>query len=228
MDLLQKLRGVRGTSNTAAMPLSPELKPAPPLQVRHSSGLLELTRALGTREDIALLDLGVTSPTNISYFTGLGYKVYSEDVLGASAASDLQVPNEEGVTAADPDRLLAQSLTYPDATFDAVLCWDIADFMEESLVRPVVQRLWAALKPGGVMLALFHSREAGSETVCCRYHLAGSDSLEVRPLSTAHKRPSFSLQRSFHNRHIENLFRDFNSVKFFLARDHLREVLVVK
>jgi len=38
----------------------------------------------------------------------------------------------------------------------------------------------------------------------------------------------FKLARVFNNRHIENLFHDFKSVKFFLARDHFREVLVVR
>jgi hypothetical protein len=36
------------------------------------------------------------------------------------------------------------------------------------------------------------------------------------------------LQRVFNNRHIETLFRDFASIKFFLARDAIREVLVVR
>jgi len=38
----------------------------------------------------------------------------------------------------------------------------------------------------------------------------------------------FQLQRVFNNRHIENLFHDFASIKFFLARDNVREVLVVR
>jgi hypothetical protein len=37
-----------------------------------------------------------------------------------------------------------------------------------------------------------------------------------------------ALQRVFNNRHIENLFRDFASIKFFLSRDNIREVLVVR
>jgi hypothetical protein len=39
---------------------------------------------------------------------------------------------------------------------------------------------------------------------------------------------SFRLQRVFNNRHVENLFRDFGSIKFFLTRDNIREVLVVR
>ena len=39
---------------------------------------------------------------------------------------------------------------------------------------------------------------------------------------------NLALQRVFNNRHIENLFRDFASIKFFLSRDNVREVLVVR
>ena len=34
--------------------------------------------------------------------------------------------------------------------------------------------------------------------------------------------------RPIQQRHIETLFRDFASIKFFLARDNIREVLVVR
>jgi hypothetical protein len=46
-------------------------------------------------------------------------------------------------------------------------------------------------------------------------------------VNAAGNRP-FTLQRVFNNRHIENLFRDFGSIKFFLSRDNIREVLVVR
>jgi hypothetical protein len=54
---------------------------------------------------------------------------------------------------------------------------------------------------------------------------AKRDYKKERPTGTA---KSFTLQRVFNNRHIENLFRDFASIKFFLSRDNIREVLVVR
>jgi hypothetical protein len=36
------------------------------------------------------------------------------------------------------------------------------------------------------------------------------------------------VQRALNNRNIETLFRDFASIKFFPARDNVREVLVVR
>ena len=42
-----------------------------------------------------------------------------------------------------------------------------------------------------------------------------------------HPVPRFRLQRVFNNRQIENLFQAYKSLKFFLARDYIREVLVI-
>jgi hypothetical protein len=117
-----------------------------------------------------------------------------------------------------------------------VLCWNLPDYLDESLVKPVVGRLWSVLKPGGMLLAYFHTRDAGPDSPCHRFHIVGPDILEMQKIElrrdarrgTAATSDSFQLQRVFNNRHIENLFRDFASIKFFLARDNIREVLVVR
>jgi hypothetical protein len=100
--------------------------------------------------------------------------------------------------------------------------------------KPVVARLWSVMKPGGMLLAFFHTREAGPDAPYYRYHLTGTDTLEMHALNAkrdnkkGHPTKTFALQRVFNNRHIENLFRDFGSIKFFLSRDNIREVLVVR
>jgi len=115
-----------------------------------------------------------------------------------------------------------------------VLCWNLPDYMEESLVKPTVDRLWSVMKPGALLLTFFHTRDAGPESVCYRYHVTGTDMLEMSEIKLpvaghpAGEKQSPRLQRVFNNRHIENLFRDFSSIKFFLARDNIREVLVVR
>ena len=113
--------------------------------------------------------------------------------------------------------------------------------MDESLVKPVVGRLWSVLKPAGLLLAFFHTRDAGPDAPCYRYHIVGSDVLEMQTIVVPKEvrrgttgaaqtaaGAGFRLQRVFNNRHIENLFRDFASIKFFLARDNVREVLVIR
>jgi SAM-dependent methyltransferase len=217
---------------------APEVKPAPGVQrlTRRSSGLRELARLLQSEEPVCILDLGSTSAANIRYLTERGHKIYSEDLLEASIDPELVSKGEDG-RVLDHKNFFSENLAYSTAQFDLVLCWNLADYLDESLVKPVVARLWSVMKPGAVLLAFFHTREAGPDAPCYRYHIVSPDILEmqhVRAQRDLRKGPtgagerSFRLQRVFNNRHIENLFRDFTSIKFFLTRDNVREVLVVR
>jgi SAM-dependent methyltransferase len=221
----------------------PDVAPAQVFEklTRRSSGLGELSRMWESAEALCVLDLGSTSPGNIRYFTERGHKIYSEDLLTASTDPDLLTKDEQGHAILDSRKFLADNLVYPAAQFDVIFCWNLPDYLDEGLVKPVVGRLWSVLKPGGMLLAFFHTRDAGPDAPCHRFHIVGSDSLQMQkielrretrrgPTGAVHTAitDGFQLQRVFNNRHIETLFRDFASIKFFLARDSIREVLVVR
>lgn len=189
---------------------------------RHSSGLAEFTKIISGKESLSILDLGPTSPQNIALLTGLGHRVYNEDVLLASLDPAYVTEGEDGAKQIKVAEFLAQNLSHPGQKFDAVLCWDIPDYLHESLVKVLVERLADIMKPGGVLLAYFHTKDAGPDAPYHRYHIAGKDLLGLQ------RGPQFRLQRVFNNRHIENLFKGFSNIKFFLARDNVREVLVVR
>lgn len=208
---------------------------------RKSSGLTEVAKRFSSTEPICVLDLGATSPANIGYFTERGHKIYSDDLLRASTDSSFVTRGEDGQPALDSKLFLTENLTYPNEHFDIVFCWNLPDYLDESLVKPVIGRLWSVLKPGGVLLAFFHTQEAGPDAPCYRYHIVGTDTLEMQPIGPRGEvrrdlasgeltgaDSGFRLQRVFNNRHIENLFRDFASIKFFLTRDNIREVLAVR
>jgi len=227
--------------NSSADPNSGTARAQTTRLTRRSSGLGELTRTLASEEPLCVLDLGSTSPTNIRYMTERGHKIYSEDLLDASTDPSLVTKDEQGNLVLDSKRFLTDNLVHPAARFDLVLCWNLADYLDESLVKPVVGRLWSVLKPGGMLLAFFHTKEAGPDAPCYRFHITGTDVLEMQRIEArraVRKGPTgavhtavgmgFRLQRVFNNRHIETLFRDFGSIKFFLARDNVREVLVVR
>ena len=59
--------------------------------------------------------------------------------------------------------------------FDAILFWDVADYLPESLVKPLVERLQAMLKPKGHLLAFFHTKDAGAESLYSRHHIVQKD-----------------------------------------------------
>lgn len=189
---------------------------------RRSSGLTELSKLIANRESMNVLDLGPTSPPNIRYMTERGHSFYNEDVLLSSFDPTYAIKDEKGAETVDVEKFLQENLKHKPAQFDLVLAWDVPDYLPEPIVKPLIDKLSAAMKPGGVLLAFFHTKDAGPDAPYYRYHLGGPESLELQ------RGPQFRLQRVFNNRHIENLFREFSNIKFFLARDNVREVLVVR
>lgn len=233
-NFMKLFRGSSGSTESAENQAAQKL-------TRRSSGLGELSRLWDSETPLCVLDLGSTSPANIRFLTERTHRIYSEDLLVASTDPALVTKDEEGKVILDSRKFLADNLVYPAAHFDVVLCWNLPDYLEESLVRPVMGRLWSMLKPGGMLLAFFHTKDAGPDSPCYRFHIIGKDTLEMQriilkrearrgPTGAVHTAitDGFRLQRVFNNRHIETLFRDFASIKFFLARDNVREVLVVR
>jgi hypothetical protein len=190
---------------------------------RRSTGFQEFIRSISAPEGQRILDLGPTSPTNLNFVTGLGHRAYNEDVLLESHDPGLVIPAQNGTPKSlDIERFMAENLVHEKELFDAVLLWDVPDYLDESLVKPVIERIHKVTKPGGLLLGFFHTRDAGPDAPYYRYHIADKQTLELQ------RGPQFRLQRVFNNRHIENLFHDFGSIKFFLGRDNIREVLVVR
>jgi SAM-dependent methyltransferase len=233
-NFMKLFRGSSGGAESGAQQSTEKL-------IRRSSGLGELARMWESETPLCVLDMGSTSPNNIRFFTERGHRIYSEDLLVASTDPALVTRDEEGKAVLDSRKFLAENVVYPASHFDVVLCWNLADYLDESLVRPLMGRLWSVLKPRGMLLAFFHTRDAGPDSPCYRFHIVGKDTLEMQrivlrrearrgPTGAVHTAitDGFRLQRVFNNRHIETLFRDFASIKFFLARDNVREVLVVR
>jgi SAM-dependent methyltransferase len=189
---------------------------------RRSTGFSEFIRAISREEGLKILDLGSTSPANITFMTGLGNKFHQEDVLRSASDKSLVISNGDGGTTIDVHRYFDENLDFEREEFDAVMFWDLADFLPEPLVKPLIERVHVAMKPGGILFALFHTKDAGPDAPFYRYNIAAKDTLELQPAR------AFRLQRIFNNRHVENLFREYSSIKFFLGRDNIREVLVIR
>ena len=189
---------------------------------RRSTGFNEFIKYISRQDGLRILDVGATSPANITFMTGLGHKFHQEDLLRLSADKDLVIPNGDGATALDIEKFLRDNLNFQRDEFDAVMLWDLADYLPEVLVKPVIERINLGMKPGSILLAYFHTKDAGPSEPHCTYHIASKEAVDMQPAKP------YKLQRVFANRHIENLFHDFASIKFFLGRDNMRDVLVIR
>jgi hypothetical protein len=79
-----------------------------------------------------------------------------------------------------------------------------------------------ALHPAFVayLLAFFHAEEKAELLPSYSYRIVDSKTISLA--MRGERKPA----QFFNNRSLEKLFHEFQSVKFFLTRDHLREVIV--
>jgi len=202
-----------------------------PRALRLSNGLKEFLRQLDGIGRGQLLDLGPARQTTITFFIERGFKVYTEDLLATWKifldAEEKQwrelTPGAAALAmtpAARAERFLESTLRNPADTFDAVLIWDLLDYLDGDLVSRLVARITSLVRDGGVAFAIFHSRKPQAFH---RYRVVDAQNLELIPAPCP-----FAPQRIFQNREISDLFRRFRSSKTFVGRDQIREGLFVK
>jgi hypothetical protein len=221
-------------SRTPGVPISAvgaTRKPESPESTRVSNGLKEFLWNLDGLGRGALLDLGPAWQTTLSFFIERGFRVSSEDILRvwkAFLTGEEKLLREDAGACEKLDmtprgratRFLAENLQYPRASFDAVLLWDLLDYLEPMLAKQMVANLTELLRPGGVILAMFHSKKPEGFQ---RYRVADSNTLQV--ISTAVICPA---QKVYQNREIQDLFSRYRTMKSFVGRDQLRETLFIK
>lgn len=117
-------------------------------------------------------------------------------------------------------RFLDQILPFPEHHFDGCMVWDAFQFLSPQLLELFIIKLFKVMRPGGVLLAFFSSDEKITRMPVYSYRIQ-----DVKTLLLASRNTSRPVQY-FNNRAVERLFSDAQSVKFFLSRDHLREVII--
>ena len=199
---------------------------------RVSNGLKEFLWNLDGLGRGTLLDLGPAWQTTLSFFIERGFRVSSEDILRewkeflTEEETKLRESNGELLETLDVSpagrakRFLESNLHYPISSFDAVLLWDLLDYLEAQLAKQVVASLTELLRPGGIIFALFHSKKPEGFN---RYRVVDSTNLQVVACPVLLK-----VQRVYQNREIQELFSRYRTVKAFIGRDQLRESLFIK
>ena len=202
-----------------------------PESTRVSNGLKELLWNLDGLGQGKLLDLGPAWQTTLSFFIERGFRVSSEDILRGWKAflTEEEARLRDDVAAREAldmtpsgraARFLNENLQYPKSSFDAVLLWDLLDYLEPVLAKQVVANVTELLRSGGVVFAMFHSKKPEGFQ---RYRVADSNTLQR--ISTALICPA---QKVYQNREIQDLFGRYRTMKSFVSRDQLRETLFIK
>src|ERR1700752_2668288 len=122
--------------------------PAKGESTRVSNGLKEFLWNLDGLGRGTLLDLGPAWQTTLSFFIERGFRVSSEDILRAwkefLAEEEGKLREATGRApqhpfdvspAARATRFLEANLQYPNSSFDAVLLWDLLDYLEPLVAK---------------------------------------------------------------------------------------------
>lgn len=194
-----------------------------PKMPRHSSAWKDMLKYLNSEQGLRILDIGPTSPTNINFLTTLGHGVYMADVVNEALRGNWMTKKDDsGTSQFDVEGFLDSNLDFGGREFDVILLWTTLDYIPQDLVEPVIKRFRSSLRPGGKVLAFFHTKNTGPDTSFCRYHVTDSDSIEVQDSTT------YPVLRVYTNRTIEKLFETYANTKFFLAKDNLYEVMITR
>jgi hypothetical protein len=188
-------------------------------QTRQSRGLEQFFFNIRDVVGLSVLDCAGANQENIDFLINLGHKVYSQDLvrnLDEAFGTDLN----EQTNPSRIDYFLRQNFDYPPETLDGVLLWDALQFMSPPLLNATVERLWEVMRPKAYLLAFFTATERALEVPSHSFRIADSKTIVI---SERDIRPAGQV---FNNRNLERLFGKFESVKFFLTRESLREVIV--
>lgn len=191
----------------------------PQVTTRPSRGLEEFFSYIRGQSGLTLLDLGGATQQNVSFITDLGHRIYSENFL--QILSETFDAEESGQS--NPGRIdyfLRQALDYPDAHFDGVLIWDVLEYLEPALLTAVVERLRKIVRTRSYMLAFFHSDNKLEAVPVYTFRIQEVNLLHITQEGA--RNPA----QLFNNRSLEKLFGSFESVKFFLTRERLREIII--
>jgi hypothetical protein len=191
---------------------------------RHSSGWGAVLKHLKDSESLRVLDIGPTSPSNVNFLTGLGHSIYMADVvIEANRNEWVKSPSDDGFPSKDDlDSFFERNMDFNGRAFDVVLLWTTLDYLPESLLEPMIARLHASLQPNARVLAFFHTKIAGPESIFYRYHVTDGDDIEMQE---AERLP---VRQVYTNRKIEKLFSAYSGCKFFLAKDNVSEVIIIR
>ena len=188
---------------------------------RRSYAFEQITRRLAEQPYQHVLDFGGLNQPNLDFFSKLGQRLYSEDLLlSIDTYFTAEEIEQRYIDETRLERFLDESLDFPDQSTDAALCWDVLQFVPPVLCNAIVERLFRILSPDAYLLAYFHPETAPQRSCAHLCRIVDDKTLMMRA------RGAPRMLQPFNNRAIERLFQRFRTVKFFLTRDHLREIIV--
>jgi 2-polyprenyl-3-methyl-5-hydroxy-6-metoxy-1,4-benzoquinol methylase len=173
--------------------------------------------ALAGRDRLTIIDVGPVVGSNLDFFAArAACKIYIEDLF-----SEIEQHARAG-TRAKLASILPSRLPQADGTVDAVLCWDMFDFLDKAAAQAFARELVRVLRPGGALFGLF-SNQMGEQTHYTKFVIKNDSHFLHRT------QPATPVARQvLPNRDIIRLFDGLLVSDSYLLLTHTREIVFRK
>jgi len=190
------------------------------VQERQSRGLEQFFFNIQGSSGLSLLDLGGAVQDNVEFICNLGHRITTQAFLQtldqAFGRETVLQQNDPGLIA----DFLRENLDFPDESFDGVLLWDVLQYMSPALLAATVDTLHRITRSKSYMLGFFNADDKMLSAPNTRFRIAAANRIVLT------QKGQRKLIQPFNNRNLEKVFARFDSVKFFLTRENLREVII--
>jgi SAM-dependent methyltransferase len=207
-----------GTGRVAVEARPVVAEPAIPADTPYASRTLPRFLSLVfARPAAELVDLGPAIGSNIEFLSErVGCKIHVEDLC-----ADIDRYAREDKLDQLPG-FLAGRFAFPNASVDAVLGWDIFDYLARPAAEVLAGELRRILRPGGVLLSFFGAR-ASDDPRHAKYFIEDHNHLRYRYYPSA-----FTRRWVLQNRDINNIFAGLELHESVLLKSGVREILFRK
>jgi hypothetical protein len=239
-----------GPGDRQGKDLTPPPSTAAAPETHRSLGLASLIADFGGRPRLQVLDLGPAVGGNVEFLSRFGCKLYIQDLYPALAPLQAAAPDRStpgAATVATIDRAAVREaretweaqepsqeepglagrfdelLRFPDDTrFDAVLIWDLVNYLERREVAALARRLARFCRPGALLFALISIlKQIPADPV--RFRILDQEHLAYE-CRTAAVRPC----PRYSPAELNELLRGFRLDRSFLMRHGVQEYLFAR
>ena len=175
--------------------------------VLSSPGLKLFTQQIAGARHPGILDFGPLRRENVDHFSQWSCVLYVEDLLRTLTDDPgMSAPEEER----DVEKAIERMITHKaDVRFDAILAWNLFDYIDPSTIRVIMHRIGRHCRPGTILFMMSSIRETipddpGRFTIIDEQHLSfksmgrdGRNGSKHSPLGLERMMPKFRLQHSF-------------------------------
>lgn len=171
--------------------------------------------AVAQVEGPTVLDLGTVVGSNISFLGDrLACKIFVEDLY-----ADIERAARSKAFPEFPAHLESR-LTRPEASVDAILCWDVFDYLDRASASVLGRHLARVLRPGGVLHGFFGTKPAPDDHQYLRFVILDDRTLQPRGHVGSRGRV-----QAYQGRDVDRLFDGLRVAESVLLLSGTRDVL---